>query len=120
MFFFFSSQLNNYYALKTQVEERWDLVTLLIMLLFFLVCVALLFALTRPEGVLRKSVALVVILPTAYIVANLLVQELAAEEIKHEACLELMDKIGFGEVGRSRCANSNPIKLEFIVPPWER
>ena len=120
MIFFFSSQLSNYYALKSQVEEKWDLVTLLLMLLFFLVCMALFFAVMRPEGVVRKTVALFIVLPISFLVSSLLIEHVVAQDVRQQACMELMEKAGHGAAAQHRCARANPIKLEFTVPAWKR
>ena len=117
---FLASQLSNYYALKSQVEEKWDLVTLLLMLLFFLVCMALFFAVMRPEGVVRKTVALCLILPISFMVSSLLIENVVAKDVRNQACLELMEKTGRASGAEKRCARGNPIKLEFTSPAWKR
>ena len=115
-----ASQLSNYYALKAQVEEKWDLVTLLLMLLFFLVFMALFFAVMRPEGVLRKCVALFIVLPVSFLISSVLIENVVAADIKTQACIELMEKTGRAAGAEQRCARGNPIKLEFTVPVWKR
>ena len=117
---FLASQLSNYYAIKSQVEEKWDLLTLLLMLLFFLVCMALLFAVMRPEGMVRKTVALFLVLPISFMVSSLVIENVVAKDVRHQACLELMEKTGRGVGAERRCERGNPIKLEFTVPAWKR
>ncbi len=120
MVVFLASQLSNYYALKAQVEEKWDLVTLLLMLLFFLVFMALFFAVMRPEGVARKTVALFLVLPVSFLISSLLIENVVAGDIRQQACVELMEKTGRSAGADGRCARGNPIKLEFTVPAWKR
>ena len=111
----FFSQLQHYWLMKQQVEEKWDVITLLILLLFFLVMVALQFALTRPEGFTRKILVLFIALPIAYGGSTVLIQHVLGEELRKSACLELMGKMAHtAPNAESRCATANPIKLNFV------
>ena len=111
----FFSQLQHYWLVKQQVEEKWDVITLLILLLFFLVLVALQFALTRPEGFTRKVLVLAVALPVAYGGSTVLIQQVLGDELRKSACLELMGKMPHTAVNADqRCQSGNPIKLNFV------
>ena len=101
--------------MKQQVEEKWDVVTLLILLLFFLVIVAIQFAIARPEGFTRKVVTLAVALPIAYGASTVLIQYALGNELQKSACLELMGKMSHTATNaEQRCATANPIKLNFV------
>ena len=111
----FFSQLQNYWLVKQQVEEKWDVITLLILLLFFLVILALQFALTRPEGFSRKVIVLFIALPIAYGGSTLLIKNVLGDELRTSSCLELMGKMAHTAVNaEQRCSTANPIKLNFV------
>ncbi len=111
----FFSQLHHYWLIKQQVEEKWDVITLLMLLLFFLVLVALQFALTRPEGFTRKVIVLVIALPIAYGGSTVIIKKALGDELRKSACMELMGKMAHTAVNAEhRCKTGNPIKLNFV------
>jgi len=107
--------MHNYLELKSQVEAKWDIISMLCLLLIFLAVAAAVYAMMRPYFVIHKVLALVVAFPLAYGAAYLSVHKGLAPEFYEMACTEFMNKLGYKDpLAGKMCAKKNPITLSRV------
>ena len=97
------------------VESKWDIIALLCLLVFFLATSAVTYAVIRPEGIVRKVIALAIAFPLGYGVAYVSVHEGLAPEFYRMACGEMMDRLKLSEAqAKAQCGKRNPIHLSRV------
>ena len=110
-----ATAMNNYLEIKGQVEAKWDIISMLCLLLFFLSVAAAVYAVMRPHYLVHKIIGLCVAFPVAYGVSYMAVHKGLAPEFYRMACVELLEKMGYNDVrAENSCKKKNPIRLSRV------
>ena len=114
---FLASKLQQYFEIKSAVEAKWDVISMLCLLLFFLVVVVLVYAIMRPYGIIRKVIALFIAFPLGYGASYVSVHKGLAPEFYRMACEDMMGRLSMSdEQSQKQCKAKNPIRLSRVRP----
>ena len=102
-------------ALLTQVQAKWDIITMLCLLVFCLAFAAAFYAILRPEAISRKVVTFLVALGVGYGLSYVTIHYALKGELYKMACEELWQDAGdTPEVSQQKCESRNPIRLSRL------
>ena len=122
MYIFLLGQAKTEYAeLLSSVTGKWETISLLIILLFFLAGAALFYAILqavfRPRALIQHVIILLVVFLGAWQVSSIVVRQGLSEELHSRACLELHEKLFHSETkAATYCSKKNPIRLKYAGP----
>ena len=115
-FLFQSPQAFN--ELLRSVTGKWETISLLVILLFFLAGAALMYAVLqaifRPRAFVHHTIILIVVFLVAWQGSSLGVRMGLSQELHKMACLDLMEKhLRSESSAKIYCAKHNPIELKY-------
>lgn len=110
-----AANIQDYLVIKSSVEAKWDIIAMLCLLVFFLAVASATYAIMRPEGLVRRMVALVFAFGLGYAAAFFGVHKGLAPEFYKSACVEFMERMSVPPgVSEARCLKKNPIVLSRV------
>jgi hypothetical protein len=104
--------------LLRSVSGKWETISLLVLLLFFLASAAFLYAVLqaifRPNSMVHHTIILLVCLLGGWQASSLGVRLGLSTELHRYACLDLMEKhLHSRTSAETYCAKKNPIRLKY-------
>ncbi len=106
---------NKFEAILTQVEAKWDIISMLCLLVFCLAFAAAIYAIFRPYSMPRKVLTFLFALGVGYVLSYVTVHYALRAEFYKMACHELWQDAGDSpEVSQKKCALRNDVKLSRL------
>ena len=107
-----------YNELLRSITGKWETISLLVILLFFLAGAAFLYAILqaifRPRAFVHHTIILFIVFLGAWQASSLGVRMGLSDELHKYACLDLMEKhLRSKDSAAIYCAKNNPIELKY-------
>ncbi len=104
--------------LLRSVSGKWETISLLVLLLFFLASAAFLYAILqaifRPNSMVHNTIILLICLLGGWQASSLGVRKGLSKELHKYACLDLMEKHLHSRTSAEvYCTKKNPIRLKY-------
>ena len=120
MFFLLNSP-NAFHELVREVTGKWETISLLVLLLFFLCGAALFYAILqavfRPNAVIHHMIILIFCILGGWQISSVVVRYGLSQELHKQACLELMERhLNSASSASTYCQKKNPIRLKYGGP----
>ena len=115
---FFLQSPQAFGELMRSVTGKWETISLLILLLFFLAATAFLYAVLqaifRPRAIVHHTIILLVCLLVGWQASSIGVRTGLSTELHTMACLDLMEQhLRNRKDAETYCGKTNPIKLKY-------